>query len=81
MPKFLSVLVKPFAAVDYPARYFFYRLLIVLGALRLLNDLSLIVFDKEFMSGLKVFVLAFALSISSFMLEYFEQKKKKKLSI
>jgi hypothetical protein len=80
MPTLFAPLLKQFAALEHPFRYFFYRLIIILGFVRLINDLSLIFFNKEFMSGIKVFSLIFILSILFFISEYYRQRKLNSIS-
>ena len=80
MPTLFAPLLKQFAALEHPFRYFLYRLIIILGCVRLINDLSLIFFNKEYMSGIKVFSLIFILSILFFVSEYYRQRKLKSIS-
>jgi intracellular septation protein A len=80
MPTLFAPLLKQFALLEHPIRYFLYRFIIALGAIRLIGDLSLIFFNKEFLSEIKVTALIFLLAILFFISEYFQQKKLKRIS-
>jgi len=80
MPTLLGPLLKQFALLDHPARFFIYRFLIGLGGIRLISDVSMIFFNKEFLDGMTGTGLILLLSIIAFVSEYFEQKKLKRIS-
>jgi hypothetical protein len=76
----LGPLLKQFALLDHPIRFFIYRFLIGLGAIRLIGDLVMIFFNKAFLDGMRGTGLMLLLSIIAFVSEYFEQRKLKRIS-
>jgi hypothetical protein len=79
MQTLFSPLFKPFAAVNYPIRYFLLLFLAITGVLQLMNELYINIVGTEFWFARSIsYPLVFSVLI--FISRYFKHKKSKQMS-
>lgn len=81
MMSLFAPLFQQFAGLDHPIRYSLLLFMTILGALHLVNDFSIFVFDTEFMEMARLLMWSVLLSLLIFIAQYFRQKKLKQSSI
>lgn len=78
MTALFAPLFQQFAGLEHPIRYSLLLFITILGALHLVNDLSIFVFDTEFIELARLFMWSVLLSVLIFISQYFRQKKLKR---
>ncbi len=80
MTALFAPLFQQFAGLDHPIRYSLLLFITILGALHLVNDFSIFVFNTEFLELARLLMWSVLLSVLIFISHYFRQKKLRQAS-